>query len=174
MSKYILILLASILIYIGYATDLKQKLENLKDQLLLVNTKIYQNEELIKNKEKILKKINKEIKVANENKKKLFSPNTNDSIDLGNIQSFVKNTALKSGIEVVVSNWGEPITKKGYKKLPVSFVIRAYPEQLSQFFNSLYSYEKFLKIDTLTIGKYRNEKLVLSFTIAGYKLEQEK
>ncbi|HIE58638.1 MAG TPA: hypothetical protein EYP82_01620 [Hydrogenothermaceae bacterium] len=106
-------------------------------------------------------------------KKKMFSAKINDSIALGKIQGFTKEIAKKTGVEVVVSNWGEPVSKGKYKKLPVSFTIRAYPQQLTLFFDQLYSYDKFLKIDTLTIGKFRKEKLVLSFTIAGYKLEKK-
>jgi len=173
MSKYILIIIASVILYMSYTLDLKQKNKELLEQLLLINTKIYQNNQLLKNKEKILNKIKEQLAIAEKNRKKLFPPSTNDSVALGQIQGFIKNVATKIGIEVVVSNWGEPILKERYKKLPVSFTIRAYPQQLALFFDQLYSYDKFLKIDTLTIGKFRKEKLVLTFTVAGYKLERQ-
>ncbi|HIE58637.1 MAG TPA: hypothetical protein EYP82_01615 [Hydrogenothermaceae bacterium] len=76
MNKHFLMLLISITLYVGYTTDLEQKVKQLSNQLMLINVKIYQNNQLLKYKEKILKQIKEKLKIAKTNEKKnVFSKN---------------------------------------------------------------------------------------------------
>ena len=158
MSKTLLFFAVALILYIGYGIDFKNEVKNDKNKLLLINTKIEKNRYILTQKDKIKKQIQQQLGIDKLNREKLFSESINNSIALGEIQNFVKSVAEKLNIEVVMSNWGEPELKNEYKKLPVSFVLRAYPQQLKPFFDKIYSYQKFLKIETFTTGKYKKEK----------------
>ena len=171
MSRNFLVLVLALLLFTTYGRDAKRDVEDLKNELSLINAKIAKEKHIIANKDMLIKKIKSQEKVAIQNKKMLFPPNVNDSIAFGKIQSFVKRVVSNLGMDFVSSNWGEPVQKEGYLKLPISFIVRCYPEQVDEFLKKMYSYDKLLKIESITIGKFRKEKLVLNLIICGFKLE---
>jgi len=173
-TRYVLFFLLVLTLYIGYVDDKKKETEQLINQLKIINTKIANNETLIKQKENILTKIKRQEEISRKNRSKLFPPTINDSLIFGKVQQYIKNICNDIGVDLVSSNWGEVIRKSKYKKIPVSFIIRIYPHQLTTFFNKLYSYEKFLKIDSIMIGNYKSQKLVINFIVSAYKLENKK
>jgi len=173
MTRNLLALLFVILVFITYGEPAKEDMENLKEELLLLNTRISKENDILKKKRKLIEELKRQKEVALKNEKKLFPADVNDSIALGEIQSFVKKIARDSGMDFVSSNWGEPVEKEGYVKLPISFILRGYPENVDEFLRKLYSYDRLLRIERITIGKFKKEKLVLNFVISAFKMEKK-
>jgi Tfp pilus assembly protein PilO len=172
-KRNLLFLLLSILLFMKYGEPTKKDIEYLKGELTLLNTKISKESWILKEKRNLMKELKKQEKKAEENRKKLFSSNLNNSIALGKVQNYIKKIAEDSGMDFVSSNWGEPIEKDRYIKLPISFILRGYPANVDTFLKKLYSWNKLLKIETITIGKFNRQKLVLNFTIFAFKLEKK-
>ena len=173
MSKRPLVLLLAILIFSLYARPAREAVEKLKDELIFINAKIKREQSILERKKDFLKVIQKQQQRAEVNEKKMFASVVNDSIALGEIQSHIKKIALDIGMDFVSSNWGEPLKKHKYIKLPISFMLRGYPDEVNEFFKKLSSLEKIFKIERITIGKYKKEKLVLNFSLSGFKMMAE-
>ncbi len=173
-KKVIIILL----LLVGYIFFIKPKAENIESmvqELAFIQQKISKEEYLKKNKEKILKDIDKMLQIAQKNKQKFFSPQINNSEALGKILEYLKNSALKNNIEFLTSQWGEPVEDEtgNFMKLPISVVVRGDPPDINKYLQDVYSYNKLIKIDKVTFGIYRKEKINLSFSVIGYKLLKE-
>ncbi len=171
-DKKVIIILLLLVVYIFFIKPKAENIEPLVEEVALYQKKITKEQYLKENKDKILKDINKMLEIAENNKKKFFSPEINNSEALGQILEFLKITASNNNIEFLTSQWGEPVEDEtgNFLKLPLSVVVRGYPPEINKYLQDVYSYEKLIKIEKVSISIYRNEKINLSFSTIGYKL----
>jgi Tfp pilus assembly protein PilO len=171
-DKKVIVILLLLVVYIFFVKPKAENIEPLVQELALYQKKITKEQYLKENKDEILKDINKMLEFAEKNKEKFFPPETNNSEALGQILEFLKLTAINDNVEFLTSQWGEPVEDEtgNFLKLPLSVVVRGYPEDINKYLQDVYSYKKLIKIDKLSTSIYRNEKINLSFSTTGYKL----
>jgi len=174
-DKKLIVLLLILLVYIFFIKPKSENIKPLLEENKFYQKKILKEKYLKENREKIIKNITKMMKVAKKNKEKFFQKQISNSEAIGKIAEFLKNSAIMTNTEFVNSYWGEPIEDEtnSYIKLPLSVTIRGYPPEIDKFLKNIFSYEKLLKIERLTVGIYEKQKLVVNFTIIGYKLKKD-
>lgn len=172
MKKKILVILVSFVIFMVYNKDLGLKIDNIEQQILLLNKRIAHYKQILDYKSDVLRKIEIQLQIDKENRKKFFSKNIDNSVIFEQIQQYINSIAKSSGLEIVSAKWGEPMEKEGYLELPLFFSCKATSYQLDYLLRSIYTYKYFLKIKSLSINKYLKDKLSLKFTISGFKIKE--
>ncbi len=174
-DKKIIVILLLLVFYIFFIKPKAENIEPLVEEVALYQKKISKEEYLKKNKEKIQKDIKNMLTIAQKNKEKFFPPEMNNSEALGKILEFLKSTASSNNVEFLTSQWGEPVEDEtgNFIKLPLSVVVRGYPPDINSYLQNVYSFNKIIKIDKLDLSIYRKEKINLSFSVVGYKLNKK-
>ncbi len=170
-NKSLLILLVSILVYMMYAPDFDEKIQSLEEEIRYLNMRIQKEESIRNSKEEILSKIEKVLKISEENEKYLYQPDENNSQIQSNIQSFLKEISDKYEATFKGASWEEPISyeEEGYTELPLTVSVQGTPPSIGRFFYDIYKSGKILRIKSLEIGKRRPYSLLFAFKISGYK-----
>ncbi len=174
-NKQLLLLLFSIAIYVLYASDYDQKIEEIKTQINFLNMKIVREESIKSKKKEILEKVNSALEIAKSNEKYLFKDQNNSEIQ-SQVQNYLNKVAQDTLSEFLGASWEEPLIYEdfGYTELPISTSVKGTPPSLAQFFYKINRFEKLINVKSLEIGKVRPYRLLFAFRISTYKMEGEK
>ncbi len=170
MDKKLMIIVVLLALYVIWIKPLNQKAQFIRFQIAATDKAIAKEKFISKQAKKIKKLYPIYEKTDKENKRIFFSLVTPVSTAMSKLQQSLKRAAKAVGIKITSLNWGEPIKKDGYLKLPLSFTLNGRPEQVSFFLERIADSKKLMRFEEITISKYSKNRLRFNAIVFGFKL----
>ncbi len=172
-DKKILTILLLLAFYIFVVSPLNSSLKMELFELRHLEKAIAKEKFIAKKSEEIKKLYPDAIKKIKKNNSLFFKGSLSNSSAMSSLQNMIKNSAGISGVQVVNMTWGVAVDKKGYTTLPISFLVRGYPNSVFSFVKNMLSLKKFLIFSMFSTSRFR-DKLVLRAVVVGFKIKEEK
>lgn len=171
-DRSLLIVLMITAAFIFYIKPAREKGEQTKARLAVVETQIATQETIKRGSADFKKRVATIGKTATINEAYFYSAKTSASLALVDLQDFVKSTATATKMEITTSTWGEPIadTATGMIRIPMTFTLKGVPGDVDQFLQKLLYSKKYIKVERATISKYQEQQLLLNLSLVAFKL----
>lgn len=172
-DKKLLIILFLLAAHIFIVKPFNLRLETKTFELRNLEKSIAKEKFIEKKSLKIKKLYPQYMKTVKRNNSLFFKQNTSVSASMSNMQKMLKRAIKTNDLISVNMNWGVAEKKDGYQVLPISFIVRGYPNQISGFIKSVLTSHKLFRFITYSVSKYR-KKIAVRATVVGFKLKNEK
>ncbi len=171
-DKKLLIILLLLAAYIFVVKPLNTSLKTKIFELRNLEKSIAKEKFIEKKAPQIKKLYPLYMKRAKKNDSLFFLENTSVSTSMSNMQKMLKRAIKTNDLISVSMNWGVAEKKDSYQVLPISFIVRGYPNQISGFIKSVLTSHKLFRFITYSVSKYR-KKIVVRATVVGFKLKKK-
>ncbi len=172
-DKKILAILALLALYVFMVKPLSEKIYLKKFELKNIEKAIVKEKFINKKSSEIKKIYPLQIKTISNNKKLLFSSKISTSSAMSKMQEILNNMAKKNNIKITGMNWAEAIDKGGYLKLPITFLAKGNPEDISSFIKDITSSDKLFRFKMFSISR-NNNALSINTTVECFKMKGDK
>jgi hypothetical protein len=164
-------LLAVTVAFIFYVKPTRNNISLLQTRLTVLESQIAAQEALKRQSKEIDVSLKSTGAASSVNEAYLYPATMSNSLALVDLQDFVKNGAKANRLEVISSNWGEPIAdpKTGQTRLPMTFMVKGAPADLDVFLRKLLYGRRYIKVERATVSRFQEQLLTLNFSLVAFK-----
>lgn len=170
-DRTLIIVLMITVAFIFYIKPAREKSEQTRMRLTVIESQIAAQEAIKGGSDDFRKRVASIGKTATANETYFYTAATSASLDLVDLQDFVKNIAAATKMEIATSTWGEPAadSTSGLTRIPMVFVLKGVPADVDQFLQKLLYGKKYIKIERATISKSQEQLLILNISLVAFK-----
>lgn len=170
-DRSLLIVLMITVAFIFYIKPAREKGEQTKMRLAVIETQIAAQETIKRESADFKKRVATTGKTATTNEAYVYPVKTSASLALVDLQDFVKSTATATKMEIITSTWGEPVADAvtGMTRIPMNFTITGVPADVDQFLQKILFGKKYIKIERATVSKTQVQQLLLNLSLVAFK-----
>jgi len=172
MAKYYLYVLVSLFILLNVVDYIQKELKQTIKQHTLLEYKIAKQKLYSSHTQEVKNILNEQKKILEQNEKFFFKKDKKETLIFSEIQKYLQSISKSIDGEITKLQSGSVIDFKEYKRYPITLDVRLIPEDLNIFLKNIYSWNKYLYIDSIFIYTLQIEnRLRVKITLVGYQLK---